>query len=93
MSGLNRCKTCAHWCQPINKRIEIPSIGICDAVVMYWDATKWSYGDEITRSLKPEYKGSLAFVQDASDYSASLMTLPAFGCVQWAAKAEGNEHE
>ncbi len=78
---MQRCKTCKHWEKPERDHGEVPGTGRCRAVVMFWNATEWTV-DYDKRTLKPEYAGKLAFVQDGSDYMAELKTLPAFGCVQ-----------
>ena len=78
---MERCKTCKHWEKPESDYGEVPGTGKCKAVVQFWNATKWN-DDYDKRSLKPEYAGRLAFVQDGSDYYAELKTLPDFGCVQ-----------
>ena len=78
---MKQCKTCKHWSQPDNDYGEVPGAGNCKAVIQFWNATEWT-GDYAKRTLKPEYVGKLAFVQDGSDYYAELKTLPDFGCVQ-----------
>lgn len=78
---MEKCKTCKHWDNPEGEYGEVPGVGKCKAVVQFWNATEWN-DDGDKRSLKPEYTGKLAFVQDKSDYYAELNTLPDFGCVQ-----------
>lgn len=78
---MERCKTCKHWQKPETDYGEVPGTGACKAVPQFWDVTEWSE-DFDKRTLKPEYAGRLAFVQDGSDYHAVLKTLPDFGCVQ-----------
>jgi hypothetical protein len=78
---MRRCKTCRHWEPPENALGEVSGVGECKAVVLYSDATEWRTSSG-TRQLKPEYSSKLAFVQDVSDYTASLYTMPEFGCVQ-----------
>jgi hypothetical protein len=77
------CNTCKYWEQSKQNR-EINNVGNCNAVVMYWEATDWvrNSEDDVSLQLKEPYKHKLAFVQDGSDYAASLLTLPTFGCVQ-----------
>jgi|GEM_PF-4606909 len=65
----------------------MPGIGICSAALTYWDATDWG-ADGMARALKPQHKDKKAFVQDGSDYMATLKTLPDFGCVMHAQLAE-----
>jgi hypothetical protein len=82
-----KCGNCKYWIEPENSYGEIPGIGQCEAVVEYWDAGEWDNDGE-TRKLKPRYKEKLAFVQDGSDYSASLHTFSEFGCVQFVKKGD-----
>lgn len=79
--NMERCNTCKYWQKPENDYGEVPGTGNCQAVPQFWEVTEWSE-DCDTRVFKPEYAGSLAFVQDGSDYRAVLKTLPDFGCVQ-----------
>lgn len=78
---MERCKTCKHWEKPKSDYGEVPGTGKCKAVVQFWNATEWNE-DCDERSIKSEYAGRFAFVQDGSDYYAELKTLPDFGCVQ-----------
>ena len=78
---MERCKTCKHWEKPENDYGEVPGTGKCKVVLQFWNATEWT-DDYDKRTLKPEYVGRLAFVQDSSNYYAELKTLPDFGCVQ-----------
>ena len=75
------CETCKHWIEPESEYGEVPGVGKCTAVVMYWDAGEWNEAGD-GRTLRKEYRDKLAFVQDGSDYSAELKTMPKFGCVQ-----------
>ncbi len=77
---MEHCKTCKYWIKPDSSYGEIPGVGECKRVVLFWDATEWD--DDGIRTLVPEYIGRLAFVQDGSDYHAELRTMPDFGCVQ-----------
>lgn len=78
---MNHCKTCKHWAAPEADSRRVPITGECKAVPHYWDVSEWS-ADGRSRVIKKEYAHCLAFSQDGSDYSASLETLPDFGCVQ-----------
>ena len=75
------CKTCKYW-QHLNKDqySEINGTSKCKKVVQAWDATQWD--EDGQRVVKTEYKNQLFFVQDGSDYYATLLTSPDFGCVQ-----------
>lgn len=76
--------TCKHWKEDEAPKIGCLSLGRCKKAVMFWDATEWDdNGDE--RCLSPEHKNTLLFVQDASDYSATLYTRAEFGCVCYEA--------
>ena len=77
---MKRCETCKFWIK--SDDLESTSLGRCSQAIQFWNATEW--GDEevgYQRILKPEYIDNLLFVQDASDYSARLITRPNFGCV------------
>ena len=77
---MDRCKTCKHWVPPETEYGEVPGTGRCKKVPQYWSVTEWDEEYE-HRILKQKYIGVTAFVQDGSDYSAILKTLPDFGCV------------
>ena len=82
-----RCTTCIHWSRPEKERYPL-EVGRCKRVKQFWDSTEWrDVGDDYRRVFTPEAEGHLAFVQDASDYSAKLLTLADFGCVQYAERA------
>ena len=79
---IGKCKDCKFWEKPDDEyRGDVPGVGICDAVVEYWDAGEWN--SDGYRQLKSKHAGKLAFVQDGSDYMAQLKTMPEFGCVQF----------
>lgn len=82
----NRCGTCIHWSRPENEQYPL-EVGRCKRVKQFWVSTEWrDVDDDYLRVFTPEAEGELAFVQDASDYSATLLTLAEFGCVQFEAK-------
>jgi hypothetical protein len=57
----------------------------CKAVPMPYDASEWS--DETgERVIISKFEDTLAFVQDASDYAASLLVRPEFYCAMFKAK-------
>ena len=86
-SQTHRCATCRHWSSPAEQQYPL-EVGKCKRVKMFWDSTEWrDVGDDYLRVFKSEAEGHLAFVQDASDYSAKLLTLADFGCVQYAERA------
>lgn len=74
------CETCKHWGEYSGTPANI-KIGLCKRVPMFWDSSEWKEVDgDYIRVLIDE--GNKAFVQDASDYSAKLLTASNFGCVQ-----------
>ena len=79
-----RCGTCLHW-QARDPRPDLAAnVRQCTQVSNYWDASEWVKIDgDVVRMLRPLYANRLAFVQDASDYYATLLTTAEFGCVQW----------
>ena len=80
---MKNCETCKHWERWDARDIPYKSgIGECHMVVLFWDASHWGdVGGEYNRVILPEYKDQKAFVQDGSDYLASLYTRKDFGCV------------
>lgn len=85
-----RCENCKHW-EDMGD-VEYPiyiGVGRCKRVKMFWDSTEWKeieYQD--ARVLKAESINDKAFVQDGSDYHATLITRPDFGCVQYEAQID-----
>lgn len=80
---MNRCKTCSHWESGEEYSTGYGlGLGRCKAAPMFWDSTQWcDSSNGGGRELRPEFANVKAFVQDASDYSAKLLTMPDFGCV------------
>lgn len=76
---MKNCETCVHWDVWKSDRAFKQGIGECRMVVMFWDASEWEPEERV---ISPEYKDQKAFVQDGSDYSASLYTRKDFGCVE-----------
>lgn len=78
-----KCKDCKFWTSPEELQDYPTGIGVgkCNRVKMFWDNTYWD--DEFERALKPSAADHKAFVQDGSDYKASLLTKEDFGCVQF----------
>ena len=79
-----RCDGCQYWINdPEENYRAVSGIGECKKAVELWDATEWvkNEGDGYTeRLVKPELADQMSFVQDGSDYSASLWTKPEFFC-------------
>lgn len=84
-----KCETCEHW-EPWDSPAGFKKdIGECKMVVMWWNASEWSYKNgEVHRTIHAQYKDQKAFVQDGSDYSASLYTRNDFGCVSYEKRGE-----
>ncbi len=80
-----RCDQCKHWTHDTDGDYpEYLGLGKCLRVRLYWECTEWDYdNDEFPRKFTSEASGNKAFVQDGSDYSAELITLGDFGCVQF----------
>lgn len=76
----NTCATCKHW----GDYSDYPSsikVGKCNKVQNYWESVKLKeIDDDYVRILIN--KDNKAFVQDADGYSAYLLTVAEFGCVQ-----------
>ena len=87
---MERCKKCKHWAPEGDEYGSLRGAGECRKAPQMWDVTDrledesepW---DEY-KVLKPEHATVLAIVEDGSAYKARLVTMPDFGCVQWAAK-------
>lgn len=81
---MNTCETCVHWRKWETNANYKANIGECKMVVLWWDASEWVDDDNengCTRIISPKYDNQRAFVQDGSDYKASLFTRNDFGCV------------
>lgn len=80
MTNQITCQTCKFWNQNTDNKTMF-EFGYCKKVVMFWDGTDWEEknGDYSRNRTNPEQK---FFVQDGSDYSATLITTPDFGCNQ-----------
>ena len=86
---MKRCSTCKHWeAYKDDEHNALRGAGICHAAKELWQSSE-SVEDPADvwlefRRLKPEAAGVLSFVQDGSNYMAKLVTMPDFGCVQYA---------
>jgi len=84
MTQTKTCVTCQHWEKQDGSNYPLrgpaDSMGVCNAVAQYWDSTGWT--DDGERAVLPKYANCRAFVRDASDYYAMLVTRNDFGCVQ-----------
>jgi hypothetical protein len=79
-----KCADCKHWkpCEQYETG-RSQGMGRCEATPMFWDHTEWN--DDCERVIKPAAASITAFVQDGSDYSATLYTRPEHGCTMFAA--------
>lgn len=82
-----QCSGCVHWDRESSDRAYhgVRDLGRCRAAIMLWDATEWVEDNDppYDRMLKPEYRDTMMFVSDASDYYAQLMTRSDFCCSQF----------
>lgn len=79
------CKSCKYW----KLDAQHPGLGLghCTRAKMLWDNTQWD--DDYTARKFSDRNHAGMFVQDGSDYHASLFTLPTFGCTEFV---EGNDN-
>lgn len=85
---MKTCETCANW-SPAGEWEKGYGFGLgrCSAALMLFNVTEWSEDGE-SRKFIDEHKDKKAFVQDASDYVALLLTKPDFGCISHIDSAE-----
>lgn len=87
------CKDCRNWStkQPGEQGASI-GVGQCTVVLNYFDVVEqdeskcnveYSFSDDV---LRPQYKGIKAVGLDGSGYRAELLTMPDFGCTNFAPK-------
>lgn len=80
-----KCGNCKNWAAPDGRYSEVwGSAGRCNRLKMYDEVSEWRDIDGVRTDCWVE--GEIAFVEDASSYSASLYSLPEFGCVLWEEK-------
>lgn len=89
MNEFQRCVNCAHWSQQEKtvsqgKRVVMMGLGECTLAQNFWDSTDWDDGGE-KLVFTPEVERVHHFTQDGSDYIASLLTRPTFGCASFQA--------
>jgi len=76
------CRDCGHWADEDSEDLGFRSCGL----VEHWSSST-GYNEAYTeRVIEPRSRHLKAFAEDASGYSAYLMTAPDFGCVQFKAK-------
>lgn len=87
------CSTCKHWTPAEAYETGYSQhLGRCKATPMLWESTEWR-DDADERVFKAKAEQITAFVQDGSDYSATLYTRATHGCVMHAAsgvRGDGN---
>ena len=89
-----RCDDCRHWEPEPESYRAIKGIGECTKAVELWETTEWTKDESgedsyCDRTVKAEYIDQMSFVQDGSDYSASLWTKPEFFCAHYDPELEG----
>ena len=84
-----RCDQCKFWHKGEYKHASTLKVSLCTKATQWWDASEWAcpsgYDDKgiQLRRLKPEFEGTKMFVQDGSDYRASLYTAADFFCAHF----------
>jgi len=88
---MNMCKDCAFWRRESDgEDYGISNVGYglglgeCTAAKMLWDVTEWD--EDGNRTLTSKGKETNVFLQDGSDYWATMATKLDFGCVSWRSK-------
>ena len=81
---MNTCESCKHWDDEGHQNRYL-NTRECTKVTMLYDSIEYNKSTD-KYQLKERKKDCKAFVQDASDYSATLYTMPDFGCVMWETK-------
>jgi len=84
-----KCADCKHWDDKKWSWHDSFELRPCRKAKMYWDESEWSKNEDgeddyITRvEVDPS---QLMYVQDASDYSATLLTKADFFCAHFEGK-------
>lgn len=78
---MNNCKTCKHWDSFNKEEGYKKGLGECNKAVLFFCAYDWD--EKGYPQIVPAHKDSKMFVQDGSDYTASLFTREDFGCVSY----------
>ena len=82
---MSTCSTCKYWNSDFATYTlaeDNLTLQQCARVKLLWDATTWDEHGE-ARILTDECANDKAFVVDASDYRAELLTKSTFGCNQY----------
>ncbi len=85
---MDSCESCKYWGTGDDDDNKLNgSLKPCTKVRMFYDCTDWNDDVEsenyCNRELMDKYKDHKAFVQDGSDYKATLYVMSDFGCVQY----------
>lgn len=79
---MEKCKSCKHWSLPTDdwegERYERNGVRPCLKAGLWWEQSYWTPEGDYRARKDPSL---LMYVQDGSDYMASLLTDPEFGCV------------
>jgi len=81
-----RCDQCKYWNTKEQKNAVNITVSECSKALMWWDSTEWSDKNEpydCARKLTKEAEGTKMFVQDGSDYTATLYTTADFYCAHF----------
>jgi len=84
-----KCADCKHWDHEDYSDYDSFKVRLCNKAKMYWDATEWSkdeHGEENYYTRMELDPSNLMYVQDASDYSAKLLTKADFFCAHFEGK-------
>ena len=73
------CASCAHWKREEHAVGYDLGLGVCDAVPMFWDSTRWNTKGDC-REWNEDGLKATAFAQDRGDYLAILHTKPEHFC-------------
>ena len=77
---MEHCETCKYWTPTGHLDYELAGIGVCSAAVNVKTAIDFDSADPSRPALRPEYRGSLLFIEDSGKYYADLKTMFNFGC-------------
>lgn len=86
-----KCADCKYWDRDKDEAKWAGSLRVqaCHKAPQWWVATEWTNKTDPEcewdnyRRVRPEYEGTKMFVQDGSDYLATLYTAADFGCVHF----------
>ena len=76
-----RCEDCKYW-ETTDRYMKKSGLGFCNKTPEAWRAYGWLGEDK--KDIR--FENVTAFVQDGSDYSASLYTMPDHYCSMWCKK-------